>query len=256
MNVTCPECGTPILPTWDFCQHCGYDPDGLRPSTWRKPRPDELAAPSLPVRAAGCALKATGLLIIGTIVVVVLLTGALVVLVKHNATDAGTAAPAPTSEPTTTTTTAPVGRMPFSPPDGSFSVELPGKPIVKAVPKHDLFGGGPGFQYDADNATEFAIIGFDVQPDRYAADPAGYLDAVIDEYLQWSGGTIGLKTPTDVGGLPASKFVVTEASGFTDQATLIVAGPKAYILLVSTPPGVPADADTYNHYLGSFHPAS
>jgi hypothetical protein len=27
----CPRCGTGILPDWDWCHACGFDPDGLRP---------------------------------------------------------------------------------------------------------------------------------------------------------------------------------------------------------------------------------
>ena len=26
----CPECGTTVLPDWDWCEGCGFDPDGLR----------------------------------------------------------------------------------------------------------------------------------------------------------------------------------------------------------------------------------
>lgn len=29
----CPHCGTEVLPHWDWCHDCGYDPDGLRAST-------------------------------------------------------------------------------------------------------------------------------------------------------------------------------------------------------------------------------
>ena len=27
----CPRCAAPVLPDWDWCQQCGYDPEGLRP---------------------------------------------------------------------------------------------------------------------------------------------------------------------------------------------------------------------------------
>jgi hypothetical protein len=31
-DPTCPECGTTVLPDWDWCKGCGFDPDGLRPA--------------------------------------------------------------------------------------------------------------------------------------------------------------------------------------------------------------------------------
>ncbi len=30
----CPECTTPVRADWDWCQHCGFDPDGLKPKGW------------------------------------------------------------------------------------------------------------------------------------------------------------------------------------------------------------------------------
>jgi hypothetical protein len=30
----CPTCGSPVQPDWDWCQLCGYDPDGLKPAGW------------------------------------------------------------------------------------------------------------------------------------------------------------------------------------------------------------------------------
>jgi len=33
----CPNCGAPVQPDWDWCQHCGYDPDSLMPSGWISP---------------------------------------------------------------------------------------------------------------------------------------------------------------------------------------------------------------------------
>lgn len=30
----CPECSTDVLPSWDWCTDCGYDPEGLKPATW------------------------------------------------------------------------------------------------------------------------------------------------------------------------------------------------------------------------------
>ena len=30
----CPDCSTPVQPTWDWCMACGYDPDHLMPTGW------------------------------------------------------------------------------------------------------------------------------------------------------------------------------------------------------------------------------
>lgn len=31
----CPDCGTTIEPSWDWCQSCGFDPEGARPRAWK-----------------------------------------------------------------------------------------------------------------------------------------------------------------------------------------------------------------------------
>src|SRR6478752_7724528 len=31
--MVCPECHSEVEPTWDWCHACGFDPDGLRPSS-------------------------------------------------------------------------------------------------------------------------------------------------------------------------------------------------------------------------------
>jgi hypothetical protein len=31
---TCPECRTPVQPSWDWCLACGFDPSGHRPADW------------------------------------------------------------------------------------------------------------------------------------------------------------------------------------------------------------------------------
>lgn len=33
--VGCPQCGTPIQPTWDWCEACGFDPESMKPAGWR-----------------------------------------------------------------------------------------------------------------------------------------------------------------------------------------------------------------------------
>jgi hypothetical protein len=43
---TCPECGTTVLPDWDWCQRCGFDPDGLRPAAAADAPPPAAPAPA------------------------------------------------------------------------------------------------------------------------------------------------------------------------------------------------------------------
>ena len=31
---TCPDCRTPVQPTWDWCHACGFDPSNHRPADW------------------------------------------------------------------------------------------------------------------------------------------------------------------------------------------------------------------------------
>ena len=31
----CPDCQTPVAPTWDWCMACGFDPAGHKPPDWR-----------------------------------------------------------------------------------------------------------------------------------------------------------------------------------------------------------------------------
>lgn len=35
--VRCPRCGGTINPPWDWCQLCGFDPEGLKPPGWQPP---------------------------------------------------------------------------------------------------------------------------------------------------------------------------------------------------------------------------
>jgi len=55
---TCPLCGTAVHPDWDWCQVCGFDPDGLRPPGWSPPPvqplpPESPLAPAAPEDEAG-----------------------------------------------------------------------------------------------------------------------------------------------------------------------------------------------------------
>jgi hypothetical protein len=37
--LRCPQCGTPVQATWDWCHHCGLDPEGLKPPDWQPAEP-------------------------------------------------------------------------------------------------------------------------------------------------------------------------------------------------------------------------
>jgi len=43
---TCPLCGTAVHPDWDWCQGCGFDPDGLRPPGWSAQQEEPLPRPA------------------------------------------------------------------------------------------------------------------------------------------------------------------------------------------------------------------
>jgi hypothetical protein len=45
----CPDCRSDVQPDWDWCHHCGYDPDGLRPQE------AAVAAGSVPSQASAAA---------------------------------------------------------------------------------------------------------------------------------------------------------------------------------------------------------
>jgi len=67
----CPDCGTTIEPDWDWCNACGFDPEGIRPPDWtpstgalrvfppaadrgRDPSPDAaIGAPAVPSAGSG-----------------------------------------------------------------------------------------------------------------------------------------------------------------------------------------------------------
>ena len=38
----CPDCDGPIGADWDWCLHCGYDPDHLKPWDWQ-PQSNQLS---------------------------------------------------------------------------------------------------------------------------------------------------------------------------------------------------------------------
>ena len=53
---SCPRCTGPIRADWDWCHHCGYDPDLLKPAGWMPPRPNgpvDLTAPARPAEPVG-----------------------------------------------------------------------------------------------------------------------------------------------------------------------------------------------------------
>lgn len=50
----CPECDAVVEPSWDWCQSCGWDPDGLKPDGW------EPAVEAEPVHAGAAASAAGG----------------------------------------------------------------------------------------------------------------------------------------------------------------------------------------------------
>ena len=44
-DPNCPRCTGPVRSDWDWCQNCGYDPEGLKPIGWIPAPPPEPQAP-------------------------------------------------------------------------------------------------------------------------------------------------------------------------------------------------------------------
>jgi hypothetical protein len=51
-SPNCPDCSGPIGADWDWCMHCGYDPDHLKPWDWR-PSPRQADGGSVQTMAPG-----------------------------------------------------------------------------------------------------------------------------------------------------------------------------------------------------------
>ncbi len=67
--IRCPQCGCEIQSTWDWCEECGFDPEGLKPKGWMpagtapgaaRPAFGPTAAPSPPPAAPGPAFAPAG----------------------------------------------------------------------------------------------------------------------------------------------------------------------------------------------------
>jgi hypothetical protein len=154
--VRCPRCSGEIKPTWDWCEWCGFDPDGVRPPDAPTRRPSPYASPTYtpppfsPVHSspnhgvygppAGAARApssggATALAVVGGVavafVLLVVACIAAVTLLGRNPTARSSSAVASTAAPTSTL--APTW-SPWVAPDGSFSIDLPGTPTLDAVP--------------------------------------------------------------------------------------------------------------------------
>jgi hypothetical protein len=152
------------------------------------------------------------------------------------------------------TTTAPIVWQPFSPPDHSFSIEFPGPPVERPLPANSAqFANSVFYEHDLPNGTEFAIAAFDLREDKFIADPTAYVREGVNFYTEGTGGKLGLLEPSDFAGMPATRFIVTEAKGYQHQAILIVGGKRTFIIVIATPIGQTADAPTFEHFLGSFH---
>jgi hypothetical protein len=286
--VQCPRCGTPIQPTWDWCHSCGFDPEGLKPVGWHASAalPGAVAAPppaqppsfapppgaggqsfgpmgyappvymggppTPPSKSGGAALAVILGVGLTFVLILIVLVGAVTLLGRSSSSKFSSVASAvPDGQPTTT---VPIVWQPFSPPDHSFSIEFPGPPVERPLPANkDQFTNSVFYEHDLANRTEFAIAAFDLREDKFIADPTAYVREGVNFYTEGTGGKLGLIEPSDFAGMPATRFIVTEAKGYQHQAILIVGGKRTYIIVIATPIGQTADAATFEHFLSSFH---
>jgi hypothetical protein len=115
-NARCPECGAEVGPTWRWCLSCGYDPDGAR---------EQVAAE----RDAVESTRASWLPVIATIVVLLIAAG---LFVRSTSSDGANTSDAPPTDPVVTAppSTVPPVWSPFTAPDHTFTVDLPGVPVA------------------------------------------------------------------------------------------------------------------------------
>lgn len=233
---TCPECHTPIQPTWDWCHACGFDPEGLKPADWQPsgtavappgrnapamftpprvaPSPGPGSAPfaSAPPSMAGTPMRAGGGSALRWVVVAVaaiVMVGVAVVIVAKSSDTA--TAPTTTSSTSPSTTRPPT---PFTSSDGSFSIQFPYPHQGEVL---EPSSGDPKFySVDAgDELTEHFVIWSD--PDPTFSPTASELDRVLisvtDAGVDALHGTVLDRTFETFRGQRALNFAIKNKAG-------------------------------------------
>ena len=281
---TCPRCHSDIQPDWDWCQVCGFDPEGRKPPEpdWRDLPPPRLGenppwgaplgepsgyapgigAPQWGTPPAGPGLGTNGNghahgppprppRSTGTIVLFVLAAVAVVVVLIVVALVAAVALfgrQADVVGSGQTGATVPGGAARYVAPDGSFGADFPVTPA--------LGGGAPatgmttaGTLWTASQLGDGYFV--EVAPVRAGAqiDTAAALNSGIDGFNRAYPGTYHARTPTAVAGFPAEQFSVTGSNGTIVRGTVVISPHALYVIAATGPPGDERGLDAFRDSL-------
>ncbi len=256
--IHCPQCGCEIQPSWDWCHGCGFDPEGLKPPGWHEPRAaDPPDAPSRQGGAFGTFLKIVGAISIVFVVLIGILVTTFVVRVR-NATDPLASVDAVVVNPvaggldaaSTTSITTPW--QTYTTPDGSTSIDFPGVPTDQPTGSpSDALTNEHRVVWDQDGAS-YTFASFDVVFGGVYPDPPAALKGLADSTTAGMKMTETSRASTSFAGLPAVVF-----NGRADlgqpvdvRGMMAVAGPRIYLLVVTSQAGSDADWD---HFVNSWH---
>lgn len=228
---TCPECGVGIQPTWDWCQGCGFDPEGLKPAGWQPnaaavpapgpgspgatpvfsapsrpaapfvPPPGQLPPPGYPAPPGFVPPPKSGpstgrvLVIIGAVVAVLLLLPVLaiaaVTLLGRSATSKFEPV-APAINRPVSTTAAPVTWTPWVAPDKKYQIDFPCVPETTINPTSGDIKGAATTSCGLTTAdVTYFAQTVDIVDGTYVADPNLFLDTMVSTLAEEIGRSTG-----------------------------------------------------------------
>ncbi len=265
----CPQCGTEVQPHWDWCERCGYDPDGLRARTTAALAPPVAtvppaaraggapglpppapplpppgppltpaaglppAAPALPWMAPTPSGGHTALRVVAIVVACVV---ALFVVLIVAVTLLGRSESDPSAHAWTT-------------PDGAVTVMMRGTPSQLATPTEP--GLSSTSQWQAKNHSSSFSVEDDVISPGVQVDAAKVLAAVPTAVTATvPSATITASTPTTFQGYPAQSFSYRAPSQNAVAKGIAVMTPTHLFVVVAGT--TPTDTDKIDPYLKSF----
>jgi hypothetical protein len=267
--VNCPQCGVRIEPTWDWCQGCGFDPEGLKPAGWIPssapqtpaatpwPPPSFTGPPATVPNPPGKGTRRRVGAVIGA-AVVVLVAGvwARASLGAHDSATSKSVASSSTATtapiPTIATTTTQPSWTTFTPADKAYTIDLPGTPHSEVVAAHDHLLPSKRYEFDGRDGTQYIVHSAETEG-GYILDPTL---TFAGEFLlyQKRGYAAAPAEDTTVAGLPAEKYIVGGGDGTQVEATCVVGRTRYFMIVIVTPKGVDADPVRYDHFLNSLQP--
>jgi hypothetical protein len=141
--------------------------------------------------------------------------------------------------------------VPYSPADGSFTIEFPEKPAVERDQGEieNIVGGENAIADLGDSG--YAAMYFEFAPDLVIDDPTFMLDSTVDGMAEGMGGiAFSTRTPSTFGFLPSLELVGTFADGSgTFQGVAFVSERRVFVLFVLAEAGVPVE---YDRFVASF----